>query len=205
MSGDNATHAPSASAALDLLHALETLKNLPRTGWRLRGIRDGESLADHCFRTTFTAMLLADSLVKRGATLDTERVIRMATLHEIAETRIGDIPFPALKHIPEDVKDAAEADAAKTLLSPLGELGDDYLALWNEYEARQTPEAKVVRIADKLEMLLQAWEYESAGARGLDDFWRNSWNFTDFDAFPFVNDLMTDLRKRLDATRTGDN
>ncbi|MBM3216505.1 HD family hydrolase [Candidatus Poribacteria bacterium] len=193
---------PDAARILDLLHSLEALKNLPRTGWRLRGIRDGESIADHCFRTSFAAMMLADALRGRGYDLDAERILRMALLHEIAEARIGDIPFPALAHLPESEKAAAEESAARYLLEPLGGLGDQYRDIWQEYEARETPESLVVRVADKLEMLLQAWEYERAGARGLEDFWRNVWNFRDVDAFPLVSELLDELRARLIATRS---
>jgi putative hydrolase of HD superfamily len=190
-----------AAAVIDLLDALENLKNLPRTGWRMRGIRDGESIADHCHRMTTTAMILADALVELGANLDVERVMRIAILHEIAECRVGDIPFPALAHLPEQAKDAAEASAARELLTPLGELGERYCALWDEFERRETLESRVVRVADKLEMLVQAWEYERAGATNLDNFWQNAWNVRDFDAFPLAGELMDELRRRLEATR----
>ncbi len=190
-----------AASLIDLLDALETQKNLPRAGWRLRGIRDGESIADHCHRTTTAAMLLADVLVERGATLDVERVMRIAILHEIAECRVGDIPFPAQKYLPDGVKEEAEAAAARDLLGPLGTLGERYYELWDEFERRETPESRVVRVADKLEMLVQAWEYERAGAADLDNFWENAWNVRDFDAFPLAGELMDELRRRLAATR----
>ena len=66
-----------AAAVIDLLDALENLKNLPRTGWRMRGIRDGESIADHCHRMTTTAMILADALVELGAHRHPARDSRM--------------------------------------------------------------------------------------------------------------------------------
>jgi putative hydrolase of HD superfamily len=190
-----------ASDLIDFLDALETLKNLPRTGWLLRGIRDGESIADHCHRTTTTAMIIADTLVERGATLDVERVMRIAVLHEIAESRVGDIPYPAQRYLPENAKEEAEAAAARELLAPLGTLGDRYYDLWDEFERRETPESMVVRVADKLEMLVQAWEYERAGAADLDNFWQSAWNVRDFDAFPLAGEIMDELRRRLAATR----
>jgi len=193
--------AVEASSLIDFLDTLETLKNLPRTGWRLRGIRDGESIADHCHRTTTAAMILADALVERGATLDVERVMRIAILHEVAEARVGDIPYPAQRYLPENAKDEAEAAAARDLLEPLGALGDRYYDLWDEFEQRATPESLVVRVADKLEMLVQAWEYERAGASDLDNFWKNAWNTRDFDAFPLAGELIDELRRRLTATR----
>jgi putative hydrolases of HD superfamily len=190
-----------ASSLIDFLDALETLKNLPRTGWRMRGIRDCESIADHCHRTTTTAMVLADALVERGVTLDVERVMRIAILHEIAESRVGDMPFPAFAYLPDGAKAEAESSAARDLLAPLGELGDRYYSVWDEFEQRETLESRVVRVADKLEMLVQAWEYERAGATNLDNFWQNVWNVRDFDAFPLAGELMDELRRRLEAMR----
>jgi len=193
---------PSATALLDILDSLETLKNLPRAGWRLRGIRNGESVADHVFRAAFTAMLLADALNEQGYTLDTERVLRLALLHEIGEALIGDIPSVALPYLSEETKARAESRATEHLLAPLNALGERYLSLWREYESRESLESRVVRLADKIEMLLQAWEYERAGCRGLDSFWTNVWNTHDFDAFPFAKELLADLRKRVDDLRT---
>lgn len=195
---------PTPAALLELLDALETLKHLPRTGWLLRGVRDCESIADHCFRAAFTAMLLTDALRAQGVELNAERVLRMSLLHEIAECRLGDIPFAALAHLPDSAKSDAEASAATALLAPLGETGEAYKTLFEEFEARTTPESLVVRAADKLEMLVQAWEYERVGARNLDNYWENPWNVRDFDTFPFVKDFLRVLREKRDAARRTD-
>lgn len=186
----------SATALLDFLHLLEALKHLPRTGWRLRGIREGESVADHAFRMAVTAMLLADALNECGYALNVERVLRLALLHEIPEALLGDIPFPALEHLSEETKVRAESSATETLLSPLNGLGENYLALWREFRDGQSLESQVVRLADKLEMLLQAREYERTGARGLDAFWKNTESLSDFEFFPFVKELFETLRQR---------
>ncbi|MBN1317409.1 MAG: HD domain-containing protein, partial [Anaerolineales bacterium] len=46
------------SGILDLLLFAGRLKNLPRTGWRLVGIKDCESVADHTYRVILISMLL---------------------------------------------------------------------------------------------------------------------------------------------------
>jgi len=43
------------------------LKNLPRTGWLLRGIKNPESVADHSYRTALLSMLLGDLLKGKGS------------------------------------------------------------------------------------------------------------------------------------------
>jgi putative hydrolase of HD superfamily len=43
--------------------------------------------------------------------------------------------------------------------------------LWQEFEDRASPEGRLVRDADKLEMMVQCLCYERAGSRGLDEYW----------------------------------
>ncbi|WP_367883307.1 HD domain-containing protein [Thermococcus peptonophilus] len=113
---------------------------------------------------------MADELKRRGGVeINPDKALRIALIHDIGgEARITDIPQPALKYVD---KSEAERKAVEDLLktSPLPE---EYYQLWLEYEeGGSTPEGRLVRFADKLEMLIQALEYESAGASGLDEFW----------------------------------
>ena len=78
---------------LSTLIELQRLKRLDRTGWTLRGLPNGtESVAAHSFGVAVTAMTLADELRSLGVPVDTERLLRMALLHDWAETRVGDYP-----------------------------------------------------------------------------------------------------------------
>ncbi|WP_209474142.1 HD domain-containing protein [Thermococcus stetteri] len=152
---------------LELFIELGNLKKLKRTGWILRGVPNPESIADHSFRTALITLFLADELKRKGVEINPDRALRIALLHDIGEARITDIPQPALKYVD---KSEAERKAVEALLraSPLPE---EYYRLWLEYEEESTPEGRLVRFADKLEMLIQALEYESAGVSGLDEFW----------------------------------
>jgi len=147
---------------LEFLRNVGDLKRIPRTGWVQAGIKEPESVADHSFRTTLLAMVLSDQMG-----LDTEKVVRMALIHDLAESMTGDLtPSQKLNDHSEN-----EADAMAGILSllPRG-LGDRYMGLWDEYEAQKTPEAKLVHNSDRIEMLVQALEYED-GSVNLDQFW----------------------------------
>src|SRR5438876_9686217 len=77
---------------LKALVELQRLKGLDRTGWTLRGLPNGtESVASHSFGVSVTAMMLADEVKARGLAVDCERVLRMALLHDWAETGVGDM------------------------------------------------------------------------------------------------------------------
>ena len=112
----------NAQVVLDFIEEIGVLKNLPRTGWRFRGIKDAESIADHCYRVSLLSMILADVLTEQEVSLEVEKVMRLALLHEVAEARIGDLPFPALKYIPEEVKAAGERAAVESMFEHFGPL-----------------------------------------------------------------------------------
>lgn len=180
----------SAPDILAYLRRLGRLKNTPRSGWRLRGIRDGESVADHAYRVTHVVMLLADSLAAQGIALDAAKALRIAQIHEIGEAIIGDIPQSMDSPLSADLKQQAERAAVQRLTGPLGSVGAEYHRLWEEFEAAGTVEARLVRAADKLEMLIQAREYEQIGFRCLEEFWAHAANRRHFEDFPLVAEIL---------------
>src|SRR6185369_16276790 len=94
---------------LATLIELQRLKRLDRTGWTLRGLANGtESVAAHSFGVSATAMLLADEIRARGTAVDVEKVLRMALLHDWAETRVGDMPKTAVSYFGGEARRKAE-------------------------------------------------------------------------------------------------
>lgn len=186
----------NAQAVLTLIEDLAALKNLPRTGWALRGITNCESIADHCFRMSFLAMLLADVLIEQGVLLDAAKVMRMALLHELGEAKIGDIPVPAMRYLPPEAKHAGEQAAINAMLAEFGPVAERYRALWLEFENATTPEGKLVRAVDKLEMMIQVYEYEKVGYRCVDEFWGNPTVRRDFTINPIIEEIMKLLEEQ---------
>jgi 5'-deoxynucleotidase len=153
---------------LSTLIELQRLKRLDRTGWTLRGLPNGtESVAAHSFGVSVTAMLLADKCVAQGVAVDVEKVLRIALLHDWAEARVGDMPRTATLYFGSEVRKQAEMAAFVDVVD-----GDDsYISLYNDYERRESVEARLVKVADVLDLLIQVLALERAGARGLDEFW----------------------------------
>lgn len=163
---------------VDLLLEITTLKWMPRVGWQMRGVPRVESVADHSFGIAFMALALVEAL--EDVALDREKVLIMALLHDLAEVRLTDLPSSANRLISGAVKSEAEATAIDDLLAPLS--GNTQLkAWWQEFEDHTSPEGRLVRDADKLEMMVQCLRYEQAGSRGLDEFWqamdRRTWHY----------------------------
>ncbi len=183
---------------ISFLAELMRLKAVPRTGWLLRGVRDVESVADHSFGVAFVAMLLADLAQRQGLEPNVEKVLRMALLHDLTEARTGDLPNTVKRYFDNGALHDADERAADEMLSALGAIGEEYLLLWREYEQRQSLEARIVKAADKLDLLLQAREYEKGGAQNLQEFWTSS--ETDFSNLQ-IDDLIADLVEQLVASR----
>ncbi|WP_297417160.1 HD family hydrolase [Thermococcus sp.] len=151
---------------IELFLEAGNLKRLPRTGWLLRGIKNPESIADHSFRTALITLFLADELKSKGVEVNIEKAIKMTLLHDLAEARITDVPLTAQEYLN---KATGEREALQEMLSPVGRR--DLLDLFDEYENETTLEGKLVKFADRLEMLVQTLEYERTGFQNLDEFW----------------------------------
>jgi len=156
---------------LSTLIELQRLKRLDRTGWSLRGLPNGtESVASHSFGVTVTAMLLADKFNAQGITVNTEKVLRIALLHDWAEVRVGDMPRTATLYFGSEVRKRAETAAFSDVVKEV-DSESAYVDLYNDYERRESIEARLVKAADVLDLLIQVLALERAGARGLDEFW----------------------------------
>ncbi|MBJ73085.1 MAG: oxetanocin [Sandaracinus sp.] len=168
---------------------LDPLADLPRTGWLLRGVAAPESIAAHSHGVALVAMLLVDALRERGERVDGERVLRMALVHDAPEAATGDVPMP----VKSPALDAALKDAEATLAARL--LGEGYAALWREAEAQESLEARVVKAADKIQMMIKLLAYEAQGRGALREFWENPKNERDA-GLPFAREVFEEIRRR---------
>jgi len=165
-----------AKRSIDFLTMARGLKTTKRTGWVMREVPQVESVADHSWRMTLMAMVAA----QQNSNVDVSRCVQIALVHDLAEATVGDITPHC--GISDEEKYRRELEAITTMTSKLGGAlgGDEILQLWKEYEEGTTEEAKLVKDLDKLEMILQAQEYEEDGDNGksLDGFFdstRGKW------------------------------
>ncbi len=120
-------------------------------------------------------MVLADKVRARGVGVDVERVLRLALLHDLAETRTGDMPRTGAQYYSSEARRRAERAAFDDVVRELGSpLGGDYGELHEDYERRLSLEARLVKAADIVDLLAQALFFERSGARGLDEFWEGA-------------------------------
>jgi putative hydrolase of HD superfamily len=190
---------------LDMLAALielQRLKRLDRTGWTLRGLPSGtESVAAHSFGVGIIAMMLADEIKIRGLELDAERVLKMALLHDWAEARVGDMPRTATNYFGAEARKKAEAAAFADIVGDLGAAASEYQDLYEDYERRESLEARLVKAADIVDLLIQAYTLECAGAKGLEEFWEVS-SDVNFQLPEIAHEVIRDLLQSLLEARS---
>lgn len=169
----------TASGLARFMYRVGRLKRVPRTGWLDRGVPpiETESVADHTFRVALLAWLAAEETPG----LDSDRVLKLALLHDLAESLTGDTtPYDprALDGIDPSgraellnrrhvrsaertaAKRAAESAAMMDLMSDLSDRTAETMRdLWRELEVATSPEARFVKQVDKLETYLQSREY----------------------------------------------
>jgi len=133
---------------LAFLRAAERLKTVTRSGWTSAG--EQESVAEHTWRLCLMAMLLYG----RTPGIDLARLLKMCLIHDLGEAIGGDVPAPA-QQAGGNKADRERADLL-LLISPLPpELQNEIRELWDEYEAADSPEARLAKGLDKLETILQ--------------------------------------------------
>lgn len=141
------------------------LKTLPRKGWVIRGIPNPESVADHMYRSQFVAYDLAKILGE-----DPVACAFMMMVHDLAEARVGDLTPHC--GVSKEQKAALEFQAAKELAEISG--NPEFLAVFLEYERKQTLRAHVCNDADQIECLMQVLTYSKqypVKQPLLEDFW----------------------------------
>ncbi|HEV8599269.1 MAG TPA: HD domain-containing protein [Gemmatimonadales bacterium] len=164
----------------------ERLKDTLRSGWTSSGQRD--SVAGHTWRLCLMAVVFHPGFPEA----DLGKLLKICILHDLGEALGGDIPAPA--QLASGSKSAAERGDLLRLLAPLPErLRTELVALWDEYEAAATPEARLAKALDKLETIIQ----HNQGANPADfDY---AFNLEYGRQYTDLHPLLAAIRAELDA------
>ncbi|WP_155336394.1 HD domain-containing protein [Acrocarpospora corrugata] len=144
------------------LYEIGLLKRFKRTGWSTVGVPLPESVADHSYRVSVMASVLA---AMEGA--DCQRAGFLALWHDSQETRTTDIPHLTKRYVTAVGNAAVTADQVAPLPPAVAEMIKSAVA---EFEGGETLEARCARDADKLECLFQAREYQDQGHANVQDW-----------------------------------
>jgi len=146
--------ASELTGILDFLRAAERLKSTTRTGYTSAGTQ--ESVAEHTWRLCLMAVVLAPAFPD----VDFAKLVKICIIHDLGEAIHGDVSAPeqarrAASGLATGKSELERRDLLE-LLAPLpAALRDEIASLWDEYEAAESPEAKLAKGLDKLETIMQ--------------------------------------------------
>lgn len=178
------------SDLVSFFHVVCNLKKVRRSGWiRKANISSPESVADHSYSMCVMCMVLSEIL-----NLDTEHVMKMANLHDLAESMVGDYTPDIISH---DEKINQEDKVMREIIFKLPDnLHKKYLCIWNEYIENKTVNSKFVHNIDKLEMAMQAKSYELDGysKQSLQVFLSSALDYISQDKIELVSEILETVK-----------
>lgn len=140
-------------AQFAFLNEADRLKSVLRATTLVDGSRP-ENSGEHSWHLALYAMVLADHA---PPDVSIDRVIRMLILHDLVEIDTGDVPIHSANgaaHASADTV-AAEQKAATRIFGLLpADLGPQFRALWDEFEAAETPDAVFAKSLDRVQPVM---------------------------------------------------
>lgn len=140
-------------AQFAFLNEADRLKSVLRATTLVDGSRP-ENSGEHSWHLALYALVLADQ-AEPG--VDINRVVRMLLIHDLVEIDVGDVPIHSANgqaHASVETQ-AAEAKAADRIFGILPQdLRDILRALWEEFEAAETPDARFAKSLDRVQPVM---------------------------------------------------
>ncbi len=131
-------------AIANLLFEAVHLKRTPRTGFNFLGA-GRESVAEHTYSTLFIAWVMS----KLEPDIDALRLLSICLVHDLPESRMGDINHLQKLYVKADEAAALEDMAADT------DIGTDVSDLVQEFNGSASREALLAKDADQISMILE--------------------------------------------------
>ncbi len=140
----------------EFLFTAAMLRRTPRSGLQFLG-SGRESVAEHVFQTIMVAYSLVKMEQKKGTVVDENKVLKLALLHDMLESRTGDHNYVNKKYIKVD-DDKALADMCRPLF-----FGAEVKELVVEFEKKESYEARLAADADQLALMVLLKEQQDLG------------------------------------------
>jgi putative hydrolases of HD superfamily len=152
------------TSLVHFLNEAGMLAEIPRSGFAFLG-SGKQSVAEHSFRVALAAFALA-SLMKQK--VDHYKLTMLCLLHDLPESRIGDLNYVQKKYVCPDL------DKALKDIESAYPMGNEVVSWIKEYEEGITLEAQIAHDADQLELLLMLKREEELGNPRALEWFKNS-------------------------------
>lgn len=137
---------------VNFIYETGMLNKTPRSGFQFLGSGE-QSVAEHSFRTAIISYVLGTMDGK----VDVGKMLKEALFHDLGEARVSD-----LNHVHQKYTDRRQAEAVNDVAATLP-FGAEIAELYEQHEARSTPESVLVKDADTLEWIISLKEQVDIG------------------------------------------
>ncbi len=149
------------SRQIDFLREIDRLKQVLRRTWLMDQSRR-ENDAEHSWHLGVMAVLLAEYAAEPG--LDLLRAVKMALIHDLVEIDAGDtFAYDEVGAQDKDRRERLAADRIFQILPP--DQAAEIRSLWEEFESRQTPEARYAAALDRFQPILHNYHTQGRAWR----------------------------------------
>lgn len=164
---------------IEFVMEIDKLKHVYRQNLVADGSRR-ENDVEHSWHLAVMAVLLEEYTPQP---VDVAKVMKMVLLHDLVEIDAGDtFAYDAEASVGKEEREQAAADRLYGLLPP--DQAEELRALWDEFEARESLEAKFATCLDRMQPLLNNYHTEGG-----------TWQTHDVDS--------TAVRKRMEPVGEG--
>lgn len=146
---------------VEFIVEIDKLKQVVRRTWLMDQSRQ-ENDAEHSWHLAVMAILLLEHA--QQPELDLLRVLKMLLIHDLVEIDAGDtFAYDDAGAADKTERESAAADRLFGLLPD--DQADQWRALWSEFEARETPEAKYAAALDRFQPMLHNYRTQGKAWR----------------------------------------
>ncbi|MDI6717770.1 MAG: HD domain-containing protein [Patescibacteria group bacterium] len=164
---------------INFIYEIGCFRFIQRT-WRQFLNADFANVSEHTLRVAWIALILA----KYENIKDTEKLLKMVLVHDLTESRTGDVNYLSRQYTVRKESEAIHDILEGTVLE------SEFLELWKEYEKKESIEAKIIKDADNLDVDFELQEQFYKG-----DLTKET--FKDIREYVSINKLYTESAKKI--------
>lgn len=137
---------------LELLYEIGALRFIQRS-WKRFLHPFAQNITEHTYRVIWIALIIA----KQEGSVNCEKMLKMALVHDLPESRCGDVDYISRLYTSTN-----EAMGIEDIFKGTS-VAEEFVSLWKEYEKKECVEAKIVKDADNLDVDLELNEQRVMG------------------------------------------
>ena len=166
-------YSPQCAVCGEFLRAMD----VKRTGWVMQKVDDPESIVEHMYSCWFIGLIFLPDVNPLIDGYNKQRILNMLLVHDLAETRLEDIPKYEKLNYPDYDQKENEVMLGLLLKGTYGEMDTltPFVDAWDEWYKMSTENARIAKDIDYLQAIYQFLIYNNRNPDYFDEKRREQW------------------------------